>query len=363
MQKIIYFTVTNDLSYDQRMHKICGSLANAGFKIILVGRKLKSSLPLINKKFQQKRLACIFNSGKLFYAEYNLRLFFFLLFKKMDGICAIDLDTILPVYYISKIKKAIRIYDAHELFCEMKEVMSRPKIYKFWKKIEAFTLPHFKNAYTVNEAIAKEFKKMYGINYAVIRNVAVYNPMVPPPPKENFILYQGAVNEGRCFEDLIPAMADVELPLYIYGKGNFMQQAKAMVDTLHLHDKVFFKGLLPPEELKEVTAKALLGINLVENNGLSYYLSLSNRFFDYLQAGTAQICMNFPAYRQLNDEYKVAIALDDDSSENIALQLNQLIKDTELRHEIEANCKKAALVLNWQNEEKILINFYRNLFG
>ncbi len=363
MQKIIYFTVTNDLTYDQRMQKICTSLARAGYKIKLVGRKLPTSAPLSTQPFQQKRISCFFNKGKLFYAEYNFRLFFYLLFKKMDGICAIDLDTILPVYHISKIKNTIRIYDAHELFCEMKEIKSRPEIYKYWKKIERYTLPHFINAYTVNAAIAGEYKKMYGIDYSVVRNVALYDPLLPQPAKENFILYQGAVNEGRCFENLIPAMAEVNLPLYIYGEGNFLPQAKALVDKLHLHDKVFFKGLLPPSALKEITAKALVGLNLVENNGLSYYLSLSNRFFDYLQAGTAQICMNFPAYQELNKEFKVALELEHNSSENIALQLNRLIKNKELREELEENSKKAALVLNWQNEEKILINFYQNLFG
>lgn len=363
MQKIIYFTVTNSLSYDQRMQKICGSLARAGYKITLVGRSLKSSVPLIPQGFEQHRLKCFFNRGKLFYAEYNVRLFFFLLLKKMDGICAVDLDTILPVYYISKIKKAIKIYDAHELFCEMKEVKSRPRIYKIWKKIEAHTLPHFKNAYTVNEAIATEFKKNYGIFYSVIRNVAVYQPIDPQPVKENFILYQGAVNEGRCFENLIPAMRDIELPLYIYGEGNFLDEAKALVDKWRLHDKVFFKGLLPPDTLKEITAKALIGLNLVENNGLSYYLSLSNRFFDYLQAGTAQICMNYPAYQKLNDEYKVALAIEEPSREILVEAINHLIKNVELRKELEANAKQAATVLNWQNEEKKLINFYDKLFG
>ena len=82
MQKIIYFTVTNDLSYDQRMQKICGSLAQAGYKTTLVGRKLKSSQPLTQRAFQQKRISCIFNKGKLFYAEYNFRLFFYLLLKR-----------------------------------------------------------------------------------------------------------------------------------------------------------------------------------------------------------------------------------------------------------------------------------------
>ena len=55
--------------------------------------------------FEQTRLTCIFSKGKLFYAEYNLRLFFYLLFKKLDLICAIDLDTIIPCLWVSKIRR------------------------------------------------------------------------------------------------------------------------------------------------------------------------------------------------------------------------------------------------------------------
>ena len=94
--KHIYFTVTNDLSYDQRMHRICHSLAANGYLVTLVGRRLKTSLPLPSKSFEQKRLSCFFNKGFLFYLEYNTRLFFYLLGKRMDTVCAIDLDTILP---------------------------------------------------------------------------------------------------------------------------------------------------------------------------------------------------------------------------------------------------------------------------
>ena len=104
----IIFTVTTDLTYDQRMIRICTSLANAGYTVLLVGRKMKTSLPLAAQPFLQKRINCIFEKGKLFYAEYNIRLFFYLLFKKMDCIGAIDLDTILPAYFIAKIKKIKR---------------------------------------------------------------------------------------------------------------------------------------------------------------------------------------------------------------------------------------------------------------
>ena len=74
MSKSIFFTVTTELTYDQRMIRICSSLASAGYDITLVGRKLKSSIPLSAQPFKQKRINCFFEKGKLFYAEYNIRL-------------------------------------------------------------------------------------------------------------------------------------------------------------------------------------------------------------------------------------------------------------------------------------------------
>ena len=76
----VIFTVTNDLSYDARMHRICGTLTANGYGVTLVGRALPYSTPLKDRPFGQKRLHCFFQKGFPFYAEYNLRLFFFLLF-------------------------------------------------------------------------------------------------------------------------------------------------------------------------------------------------------------------------------------------------------------------------------------------
>ena len=77
----------------------------------------------------------------------------------MDCICAIDLDTILPCYFISRIKKVPRVYDAHELFCEMKEIVSRPAFIGFGKKLKNLQCPDFVNGYTVSKPIADEFRK------------------------------------------------------------------------------------------------------------------------------------------------------------------------------------------------------------
>jgi glycosyltransferase involved in cell wall biosynthesis len=364
----IYLTVTNDLNYDQRMARICTSLSGVGYNVVLVGRKLKSSTPCSSTSYNQIRLNCWFNKGKLFYAEYNLRLFIFLLFKKIDCICAIDLDTILPCLFISKLKKAKRVYDAHELFCEMKEIVTRPAIYKIWKKIEKYALPKFQYAYTVNQPIADEFYKMYGIKYTVIRNVPLLkkNQMVVPGGMSHggkYILYQGAVNEGRCFETLIPAMKEINCKLLICGDGNFMQQAKQLVKENNVENKVFFKGNIVPNELQLITAQADIGINLIENNGLSFYLSLANKFFDYIHAGIPQLCAGYPAYKEINDKHEVAVLITDISAKNIAGQVNNLLSHELLYKSLQVNCTIAKEVYNWQNEEKILIHFYKQILG
>ena len=357
----IFVTVTTDLTYDQRMIRICTSLAQAGYRVTLTGRKMKNSIPLKRQPFSQKRISCLFEKGKLFYAEYNIRLFFYLLFKKMDCIGAIDLDTILPCYFISVIKKIKRVYDAHELFCEMKEIATRPAIYKMWKKIERFAVPKFSSGYTVNQPIASEFKKMYGVQYEVIRNIALLRPLQFLPKAEKFILYQGAVNEGRSFETLIPAMKEADSKLIICGDGNFMQQARQLVKENNLQHKVIFKGKITPEELRAITLQAYIGVTLFDDKGLSNYYSLANRFFDYLHAGIPQLCVGYPVYKEINDLFKIAVLVNDTSAQNLTAQLNNLLHNEVVYIELQQNCIKAREMLNWQEEEKTLLQFYKKL--
>jgi len=363
------------------MIRICTTLAQQDHIVTLVGRELNESANFQPQAFIQKRLYCFFTKGPLFYAEYNLRLFFWLIFQRADCICAIDLDTILPCLFASKLKETKRVYDAHELFCEMKEIVTRPSRYKMWKWIERFAVPKFQHGYTVCEPIAKEFEKMYGVRYEVVRNVPfqiksnIQNPESKDQEARNkgqgtsnhkpqtFFLYQGAVNEGRSFETLIPAMKQVDVPLHIYGDGNFMTQTKELIASNHLQEKVLLKGKLKPEELKNFTAEAYAGITLFENNGLSNYLSLANRFFDYIQAGIPQLCVDYPAYRQINEQFSIALLITDSTEENIAKGLNLLLSDDVLYGQLKENCKKAATILNWQEEEKILIQFYKELLG
>ena len=287
--KRIVLTVTSDPNYDQRMIRICTSLHNAGYDVTLIGRERPNSKALIQRPFRQVRIKQRIDSGKIFYAIYNFKLFFYLLFIKTDCLCAIDLDTILPVYYISRLRRKPRVYDAHELFCEMEEVVTKPAVQKMWYWIERHTVPNFPHGYTVNKSYVDEYRRMYGVEYAIVRNATVLKPLTIPAKPKRTILYQGAVNHGRCFDLLIPAMQQVNAQLIICGEGNFYKEAQELVRSLALEDKVIFKGYVPPHDLPVYTIEAYVGITLFVATSPSNELSLANRFFDYMHAGVPPI--------------------------------------------------------------------------
>lgn len=360
--KRIVFTVTNDLNFDQRMIRIATSLSGAGYSVLLVGRRVKGSAPLRERPYKQKRLSLLFSKGFGFYAEYNLRLFFYLLFKKADILCGIDLDTLLPVWLASNLRGKTRVCDAHEYFSQQNEVLRRPRIYRFWHWLERKLIPRFKHGYTVSQSIADEFKRLYGVDYGVVRNLPVLKPLPPRPDAgERYILYQGAVNEARGLEFLVRAMKQVNAPLLICGDGNYMDTLKSLVRSNNLEQKLLLKGMVKPDELEEITASAYIGINLVENTGLNQYYSLANKFFDHIQAGIPQLSMNFPEYRKINDEFEVALLIDNLDEQSIAAAINRLLEDRVLYERLQTNCLLAREKLNWQMEEKKLTGFYASL--
>jgi hypothetical protein len=356
-------------------------MADAGYKVTLVGRQLPNSPPVMNQPYEQIRIPCRFQKGKLFYGEYNFKLYRFLIRQEMDAICAIDLDTLLPAYRVSKQKKIPRMYDAHEYFTEMIEVKSRPHIYWLWKKLEKQLVPKFPFGYTVGNAIAYELKKEYGVSYGLVRNM----PRFSLPDRiiekqtetvqqiikafENntgkklpIILYQGAINKGRALPQLLHAMHHVEGRLLLAGSGNLEKEVAQLIKEEKLHDKVWMCGNVKPSDLRFLTTYCHIGITIFDALSLNQYYSLGNKFFDYIMAHKPQVCVNYPEYAAILKQYPVAHPIEDTQPATIAQSLNKLLQDPVLYQNLEENCIKASKYLCWENEEKTLLACWKNLF-
>jgi len=363
MSKRVCICLLDDPVYKQSSIRVAEALARAGYAVTLVGRRLRGAVASAaggDTTFRRVRFRTLFHGGKLFYAEMNLRIFLYLVFHHVDLVCAVNLDTIVPVWAISALKRIPRLYDARELFTELAEVVARPRVQRMWLWVERRMVPRFPVGYAVCQSIADELLRRYGVGYAVVRNLTVLRNPVPGarPLDRPYLLYQGAVNYGRGLDVLIPAMKQVPLPLVICGTGNYIDQSRALAEKHGLGRKVIFTGQLPPRELVRYTYNAHAGINLVEREGLNQYFSLPNKLFDYIHACLPQVAMDYPEYRRVQEAFEVAVLIPDVTETLVVEAILRLCNDPVLYGRLQANCRLAREVFNWQVEEKGLLAVY-----
>src|ERR1700712_475036 len=118
-KKKVIVTVISDLVTDYRVHRVCQTLHENGFSVTLVGRRNKFTYGIKDRDYQVHRFHMWFRGSFLFYLEFNLRLFFWLLFKKFDIYLGNDLD-VMPATAVSAwMKRKPLVYDTHEYFLGM----------------------------------------------------------------------------------------------------------------------------------------------------------------------------------------------------------------------------------------------------
>ena len=364
--KRIVVSVTNDLVSDNRVHKVCTSLHIAGFNVVLIGRKLKKSLP-VKRNYKTKRIRLFFNKGFLFYAEYSIRLFFILLFSKTDILLSNDLDTLLPNYLISKIKNKKIVYDSHEYFTQVPELINRKFIQKFWLKLEKKILPNLKHCYTVCESIANEYNKKYYTKFQVVRNVQYKNNIASNVcplniTNKKIIIYQGALNIGRGIENVIKAMKYIDNVIFvIIGDGDISNNLKKISETENVSNKIIFTGKVPFEKLSSYTKLADLGISLEENAGLNYYYSLPNKIFDYINACVPVLCSDFPEMKNIVEKYKIGFCTNEKNPQKLSKIINNMLYNENEINKWKENLIIASNELCWENEENLLIGIFNNI--
>lgn len=343
------------------MRRHASILIDAGFEVTLIGRERQNSVVLTQENFEQVRLKTIFDKGKLFYLEYNLRLFWFLLKSKAEIFLSVDFDTLLANSLASKLLSKKLVFDAHEYFTEVPEVTNRFITKSIWEFIGNLCVPYCDSCYTVGPELAKIFSSQYHIEFKCVLNVPNYQTFRPEPnPTEKIILYQGALNAGRGIAQLIEAMPEIDGKLWIAGEGDLSSELRALAKKMKLDDKVVFHGFLNPVQLENLTKQAYIGCNVLESKGLSYQYSLANKFFDYLHANIPQICADFIEYQKINQEFEIAI-LCECNAHKIANAINLLLNDAEKYRTLKNNCEKASRVYNLQAETKKITQIFHSL--
>jgi len=371
-QKRVYMTVSSDLATDNRVHRSCTALQELGFEVHLIGRQKRNSPAMPARDYQIRRLKLRFEKGALFYAALNMRLFLLLCLNKQDFLYANDLDTLPAAFLASKIKRKPLLYDSHELFTEVPELVNRPQIQKFWRTIEKWLLPKLKEMITVNESIAKIFNDQYKINTSVVRNVpqkretlnALSRIELGLEAHQKMLIIQGSgLNVQRGIEEAVMAMAQIDNAiLFLVGDGDVIPNVKKLVAQNALQDKVRFVSRLPYQELMRYTAAADLGLALDKPLSLNYQLALPNKVFDYIQGQTPILASPLIEIKNLIETYDCGEILETVSPECIAKSINQLFDNPERLAQLKKNCVTAAQREHWDKDQETLKQVIRRVF-
>lgn len=366
--KRVIVSVINDLVTDQRVNKSCLTLQKAGFEVLLVGRRQRKSPPMDDRPYKSHRMKLLFEKGPMFYATFNIRLFIFLLFHRCDCLLSNDLDTLLPNFWISKLKRIPLIYDSHEYFTEVPELVSRPKVQRVWKRIEEYVVPKLPEMITVNQSIADLFHEKYGIKVHIIRNIPM-RKMLPAPasrqevgldPNKHILVLQGSgINIHRGSEELLDAMQYLDdCQLVIIGGGDVLPILKEKVSANHWDDRVKFFPRMPYQQMMAITQLAELGFTLDKDTNLNYRFSLPNKLFDYIQAGVPIIASHLTEIERIITDYNIGTFIDNHEPKTIAATIQNALNDEKILSLWKNNLIFAAQNLCWENEEGVLLKIY-----
>lgn len=356
----VLVSVFNNLYTDQRVEKVCRTLHENHYNILLIGNDWMGA-PEMQRPYFFDRIVLNSKSLRLAYIEHNIKLYKLLL-QKADAqtiLLANDLDTLLPNFLVSKKLNIPLVFDSHEIYTEMPALQGR-WTQNVWKLLEKKILPKLQWIMTESESYADWFSKEYNITKPVV--IGNLPRKLKCDTSKNFsalktILYQGTINPFRGIPETIQAMQFIDNAVFkIAGDGPKKHEYQKLVVELGLESKVQFLGPLHPDDLRKVTMKADVGISLEQNAGVSYYFSLPNKVGDYIQARVPVLMINFPEMKRIKDRYNVGEIIDNHQPENIATSLKQILEKGR-GHYVE-DLEAAAQVLCWENQQERLLKIF-----
>ena len=411
MARRIIMAVTNDLLTDQRVDRSCRALQESGYAVTLIGRRLghasgfgHTSNEVAEKALDARPYRCVrmrllFRRSALFYAEYNMRLLLKLLLMRADAFYANDSDTLPACCWAARLRGKKLLFDAHELFPDVPELVGKPRVQRVWKWVERTCLPRVDAAFTVSQSVADEYRRRYGVAMTVVRNLperiengelrmenypgaAALNVTGDTPAQfsilnSQLILYQGAVNVGRGVRELVDVIGRLpQCRLVVAGDGDLLEELREYAADKPWSERIMFLGRVDPNQLHALTTKADMGVCLLEDLGLSYRCALPNRVGDFVQAGVPLLATGFVEIQRVIEHYGIGATTeacpavkDGEAYDQYLGRLADTIADTlhawhtMPQEERDRRFARARKELCWDNEKKTLIKTINAIFN
>lgn len=263
-------------------------------------------------------------------------------------------------------KRCVLVYEPHELESEKALMSARGRA--LTRKLESLLIRFADAVCVVNRSIADWYAAAYRLKMVwVVKNVPYRDECEPArngllrksiglePHDAQLFLYQGGLVPGRGLELLIEAFSQVSLHkhLVFMGFGEFEERIR---DVARKRSNIHFMPAVRPEEVKNYTVDADVGLSLTENVSLNNYLCLPNKLFEYVACGVPPVVSEFPELGRFVDEFDCGWKIQPAAGALRDLVEGLTAEDVAVRR---SNTRKASLLYCWQEEEKVLLEMYR----
>lgn len=351
--------VSNDLLTDQRVARHRRTLAEAGYDVVVLGRR---ELPTRHGR------------GWRFYLELNLALRREVRRLRPDIVWANDTDTLPGCWLAARRTRARLVLDSHELFPEVPEIRHKPLVKWVWRTLERWLMPRCDARLTVCQSIADHYRRLYGVEMAVVRSMADGERRAESGewkaesgkmemesknsqfsiPNSQFptLLYQGRVNVGRGVDWAIDALEWLDgCRLVVAGDGDLEGAMRAYAAAKPWADRVLFTGRLMPEALRALTPQADVGLVMLEDMGLSYRYALPNRIGDLVEAGVPMVVSDLPEMASFVRRHGVGEVMRGTGARALAESVRAVLDKGRGAYDF----RSAREDMDWNKEKQILI--------
>lgn len=280
-----------------------------------------------------------------------------------------DVNTLPTAWLAAKLSRSKLVYDAHEISTSREGYKSLRRVVGF---VEKRLMPSANGTITTTDARAKYFARAYG----VARPLVLQNrPRLVESPRSNkirdelglveswpIVVYQGGLQQGRGLEKLIRCARHVpDCYFVLIGGGRLAQPLIALAHDLNIQHKVHFIPTVALADLPIYTASADIGVQPIENTCLNHYTTDSNKLFEYVIAGLPVVATDFPEIRKIVRNNDIGLLVPANDEQALGHTIAKLLNDRDLRERFATNAKSTARTLNWETQEKCLIDLYERV--
>ena len=130
-------------------------------------------------------------------------------------------------------------------------------------------------------------------------------------------------------------------------------------NTSQEYANIYFHKAVSPDVLLEYTSSADFGILFYENSCLNHYYCSPNKMFEYLMAEIPVIVSNLFEMKRLVEDNNIGVV----AEENNTKGLKKAIEEAVLldQNELQKNIQKVKKIYNWEEQEKVLLEVYKEL--